>query len=183
MQKSALVIFAEGFEEIEAVSIVDTLRRADCKVTAAGLDSISVTGSHQIEISMDTVLSDIESTDFDLLVLPGGLPGSEYLRDSLAVRELIQEFDQQEKLIGAICAAPIALHAAGVLSGRNVTAYPAKASVLEGCNYTAARVEVDGHIITGAGAGTALEFSLALLNSLGLADKAEALHKAMLVKN
>jgi 4-methyl-5(b-hydroxyethyl)-thiazole monophosphate biosynthesis len=176
------VLFAEGFEEIEAVTPVDVLKRAGLDVLMVGLDNTEVCGSHDIVFKMDCLLEDIFADDLDMLILPGGLPGSYHLRDSDAVIELVCDLHALNKYIAAICAAPLVLEKAGILEGKRVTSYPAMEDEITSCDeYTSNRIEVDGNIITARGAGCAFEFSFALLEVLGLADKATELKKAMIV--
>jgi protein deglycase len=176
------VLFAEGFEEIEAVTPVDILKRAGVDTLMVGLDNSEVCGSHGVVFKMDCLLEDIFVDELDMLVLPGGLPGSYHLRDSERVIELVCDFHALKKYIGAICAAPIVLEKAGILEGKRVTSYPAMKEEITSCDtYTGNRVEIDGNIITSRGAGCAFEFSFALLGVLGLADRVVELKKAMIV--
>ncbi|NQZ59979.1 MAG: DJ-1/PfpI family protein [Lentisphaeraceae bacterium] len=179
----ALVLFAEGFEEIEAITPVDVLRRANIEVITAGLSDLKVTGSHGISIAVDKLLDDVISReDFDILILPGGLPGSHYLRDDGRVIDLIRHMNAQEKLIAAICAAPVALEEAGILKNKKVTSHPSKESELKSAEYTAKRVQIDGRIISAKGAGCAMEFSLVILREMGLKQEAHKLAEAMIVQ-
>lgn len=176
------VLFAEGFEEIEAVTPVDVLKRAGVEVDMVGISGMEITGSHDITFKMDCQLEDIFVDDYDMVFLPGGLPGSHHLRDDDNVIQFVQDMNALGKFVTAICAAPVALERAGVLVGKKVTSYPSKEEEITSCDeYTGARVEVDGNIITGRGPGCALEFSFALCEALGLKDKANELKKAMIV--
>lgn len=179
----AAIVLAEGFEETEAVTVVDVLRRADINITVASLTGDSpVQGSHNLEIGADTALTDLRRERLDLLVLPGGMPGAKNLSRSDNLLELIRAMDEEEKFLGAICAAPLALHAAGVLEGRRATCYPTFRKRLTTTSKTTdARVERDEHIITSQGPATAILFALELVNVLGYSDKAEELGQAMLV--
>jgi 4-methyl-5(b-hydroxyethyl)-thiazole monophosphate biosynthesis len=160
----ALLLLAEGFEEIEAVTIIDVLRRAEILVTVAALVSSPVRGAHGIVVAADTTLALVDSESFDALVLPGGMPGAKHLREDARVLELVRRFVQANKLTAAICAAPTALEAAGVLSGRRATSYPGHA--LPSANYQDDSVVEDGPLLTSRGVGTALEFALALVTRL-----------------
>jgi 4-methyl-5(b-hydroxyethyl)-thiazole monophosphate biosynthesis len=111
-----LVPLAEGFEEIEAVTIVDVLRRASIDVVTAALATSAVRGSHGISLAADTLLDEVRGDEFDAIVLPGGMPGSRTLRDDERVLGIVREASRKGKLVGALCAAPIALEAAGVLA-------------------------------------------------------------------
>ena len=176
------VLFAEGFEEIEAVTPVDVLKRAGVEVDMIGISGMEITGSHDITIKMDCQLEDVFVDDYDMLFLPGGLPGSHNLRDDDNVIQFVQDMNALGKFVTAICAAPIVLARAGVIEDKRVTSHPSKEDEITSCeDYTAARVEVDGNIITGRGAGCAFEFSFALCEALGLKEKADELKKAMIV--
>jgi protein deglycase len=175
---NAVVPLAEGFEEIEAVTIVDVLRRAGVTVTTAALGKSPVTGSHGITLVADRSLDGISVSDFDAVVLPGG-PGSERLKEDGRVLTLLRQAMSGGKTVAAVCAAPIALEAAGVLAGRRATSYPGHE--LPSAHYSEARVVVDGNLITSRGPGTALEFSLAVVEKLAGADTKERLARSMLV--
>jgi len=118
-----LIAIANGFEEIEAVSIIDVARRADIEVVIAGVEDINLVGAHNIQIKADTKIEDVLAQDFDMIVLPGGLPNAFTLAEDVNVQRLLKEFKDKNKKIAAICAAPYALHKAGVLS-KNYTCYP-----------------------------------------------------------
>jgi 4-methyl-5(b-hydroxyethyl)-thiazole monophosphate biosynthesis len=176
-----VVPLAEGFEEIEAVTIIDVLRRADVDVLIAGLSSRQVTGSHGITVQADAVISEIDKDSFDAVVLPGGMPGSRYLKESPAVIELVKSVSQRGGYTAAICAAPVVLGYAGVLKGKRATCFPGNEKDLEGAIYTGAYVEVDGKVITGKGAGASILFSLEVVTSLVGREKADELRKRMQV--
>ena len=180
--KRVAVLLAPGFEEIEAVTAIDILRRAGVEVRVAGTeDNRMVAGSHGIAVGIETTLATLTAAELDAVVLPGGMPGAANLKRDARVLALVREMRQAGKLVAAICAAPIALAAAGVLAGRKVTAFPSVREQLTGAVCTGARVEFDGGILTGVAAGAAIEFSLALLEHLGLTDKARTLRADMLV--
>lgn len=179
---SALVLLAEGFEEIEAVTIVDVLRRADVKVTMASLGSTQVVGAHGIVIEADRMLDELLTTSpsaFEAVVLPGGMPGSKHLRDDARVMQIVRQQAASARIVAAICAAPIALEAAGVLRGKTATSYPGY--VLDSAKYSKERVVTDGNIITSRGPGTALEFALILVERLVDPDRARQLRSGMVV--
>jgi len=180
----ALVFLAEGFEEIEAVTVVDVLRRADVEVDMAALGVRRVLGAHGLAIEADLLLDDVITTNgakkqYDAMILPGGMPGARHLRDDARVKTLITQQDQSGRIVAAICAAPIALEAAGVLRGRAATSYPGYA--LESADYHEDRVVTDGHIVTSRGPGTALEFALTLVERLAGVEKVAELRSGMLV--
>ncbi len=169
------VLLAKGFEEIEAVTVVDVLRRADIDVWTLGVSSISIAGAHGIVVEADALLSEEADTKWDAVVCPGGLPGAHHLRDDQAVQRLLRAQDRSGRWIGAICAAPIALAKAGILRGRNVTCYPGFEDELEGANVVEAPVVIDRNLITSRGPATALAFAFALVNELGDKKIAESL--------
>lgn len=165
--KKIAVILAEGFEEIEALTVVDIMRRAGENCNMVSIKELEVTGAHNIKVSADLLISD-EIKDYDLIVLPGGMPGSKHLKENQEVIELVKYFNNDNKLIGAICAAPIVLAEAGIVTGKNLTSYPGYEEELSSANYkTEERVVVDGNIITSRGPATAIEFSYKLLELLG----------------
>jgi protein deglycase len=158
-----LVPLAEGFEEIEAITIIDVLRRASLDVTTAAISGNPVTGSHGIPVTADTHFTAISPDAYDAVVLPGGMPGSGTLRDTPALREMLKIFAAQRKITAAICAAPMVLGAAGILAGRRATCFPGFENYLTGAMITGDAVTVDDTIITARGAGCALAFSLKLV--------------------
>jgi len=180
--KSAVVLLAPGFEEIEAVTVIDVLRRADVRVTAAALQEGPVTGSHEITLAPDTTLDRVRPEAFDMVVLPGGLPGTYHLRDDPRVIAFLQEMARQGKHTCAICAAPVVLKTAGLAGGKAVTSHPALRGEMQGLDYREDRVLEDGKVVTSRGPGTALEFSLALVRILAGPDKARELAAAMLAR-
>jgi 4-methyl-5(b-hydroxyethyl)-thiazole monophosphate biosynthesis len=179
---TAVVILADGFEEIEAITQIDVLRRADVEVTVAGLSAGTVHGAHGIGVATDIGLGELDFEP-DLVVLPGGLPGSVNLGDSQAVIDLLQKQHRAGRKIGAICAAPAyAPVKAGVLDGKRATCYPSfEAHFNTETTAVEDRVAVDGNIITSRGPGTAMEFALSLVRELEGPAKADELRAAMLV--
>jgi 4-methyl-5(b-hydroxyethyl)-thiazole monophosphate biosynthesis len=163
---NVLTILAPGFEEIEAVTVIDLLRRADINVMICGLDDIKVTGSHNVTIVCDERLDDVDVDDFECLFLPGGQPGSNNLKNDKRVLGLVQNYKKGQKLITAICAAPTVLHAAGILKGKKVTSYPSERDIFRESSYLEENVVQDGKIITSRGVGTAIEFALHLIGVL-----------------
>lgn len=164
--KKAIVLFKDGYEEIEALSVVDVFRRANVECLMVGMDKDEVTSSHQITVKMDKVF-DESVKDADLVVLPGGLPGATNLRDDERVISLLKEFNKQGKLIGAICAGPISLQKAGIIKDVEFTCYPGfEEDLPDGCHQNDL-VHVDGNIITGRGPAAALQFAYTLLEKIG----------------
>lgn len=168
-----LVPLAPGFEELEAVTITDLLTRAGIEVVTAGLDEKPVKASRGITIVPDTHLAALGEEPFDMIVLPGGMPGADHLRDDPRIVSLLKSLHAAGKPVAAICAAPKVLAKAGLLTGRRVTHYPQALNALEseGIEFTGRGVEMDGRIITGRGPGTAMDFALQLIEIL--ADKAK----------
>lgn len=160
------VILADGVETIEALTVVDVLRRAKIECHTFSIGSVNVTTSHGIEIKSDKIFSD-EINDYDMIVLPGGMPGSANLRDDERVISLIKKFNSENKLISAICAAPIALGKAGILEGKSATCYPGFEEQLTGCNFKEDLIVRDGNLLTARGPAVTLPFSYEILKVLG----------------
>jgi 4-methyl-5(b-hydroxyethyl)-thiazole monophosphate biosynthesis len=177
---TAAVLFADGFEEIEAVTVVDVLRRAEFEVHMVGVEDQQVTGSHAITLAMDLVLAELDLDALDALILPGGMPGSANLAASAEVQQALRKVHSSGRTVAAICAAPIALQAAGVSDGRRVTSYPTFAERVPDAHWQDARVVVDERVVTSQGPATAIEFALTLVEQLGGAETARALRAAML---
>ncbi|MEM7234678.1 MAG: DJ-1 family glyoxalase III, partial [Planctomycetota bacterium] len=157
-------------------------RRADVDVVTLGVFGLSVTGSHGIEVRSDRLLSEMADETWDMVVLPGGLPGAHHLRDSADVQSLLKRQHEAGRGLAAICAAPIALGAAGVLDGKRATSYPGFDAELHGATYDdESRVVEDGTIVTSRGPGTAMEFALTLVARLADTETADKLRQGMLV--
>lgn len=180
--KSVAVLLAPGYEEIEAITVIDVLRRADIRVTVAGLHEGEITGSHEITVRPDKSLEEIHPDGFDMVVLPGGLPGTDHLREDPRVLAFVREMARSGKHTCAICAAPTVLQAAGVSEGRAVTSHPIVREDLKGVDYREDRVVVDGSVVTSRGAGTAMEFALELVRILAGSEKADHLARMMIVR-
>ncbi|MEI6055390.1 MAG: DJ-1 family glyoxalase III [Lentisphaerota bacterium] len=175
-----LVLLAEGFEEVEALLVVDFLRRLNFEVDLVSVgNSRDVAGSHGIKVIADLKLVETDEV-YDGIVLPGGMPGSANLRDNNLVIMLIKKFYNESKLVAAICAAPIALYKAGVLKGKKHTAHPSVKDTFVGSIYTGARVEICGNIITGKGPGASAEFAMEIARYFGSVDEAEKLYYDMM---
>jgi 4-methyl-5(b-hydroxyethyl)-thiazole monophosphate biosynthesis len=182
MSVHALVPLAEGFEELEAVAIIDILRRAGVVVVTAALEHLKVTGSHGITVLAERLLADVlpaELEEFQAIVLPGG-PGTALLKGSEELRRALVWAAEREVLVAAICAAPSVLAAAGLLRGRRATCFPAVEEQLSGATILHEAVVRDGNIITSRGAGTAVAFALAVAARLAGEDKARAISQAIL---
>ena len=171
-----LVPLAEGFEEIEAVTIVDLLRRAGIEVETAALGERSVTGSHGIAVEADGRLADVEHADYDMIVLPGGMPGADHLKNDARLVAMLQRQAAAGRWNAAICAAPGVLAHAGLLDGATATSYPGFLSIgsAPGLCLSAEPVVVHGRVVTSRGPGTAIDFSLALIGVLEGEDAARA---------
>lgn len=163
-----LIPLAQGCEELEAVTLIDLLRRAEINVTTAGLTEDPVICSRKTALIADTYLDEVMDKDFDLLVLPGGLPGADNLNADQRIHQLINRLNKEGKYIAAICAAPKVLADNGVLKNKRATAYPRSLSQLDTSNIdlTGNAIEIDGKVITSRGPGTAMDFALTLIELL-----------------
>ena len=176
-----LVPIADGFEEIEAVTTIDILRRADVEVVVAGLVPGPVTGSHGIAIRPDCSLDDALEDEYDLVALPGGLPGADNLQGDERVMALVRRMFDEGRYTAAICAAPKVLAAAGVLDGRRATSYQGflDPTLTPGLRISPEAVVQDGTVITSRGPGTAMDFALALVENLTGPSRREAIEAAL----
>jgi len=176
------VFFAEGFEEIEAINVVDVLRRAEIETVSVSVTGeLVVTGSHKIPVTTDVLFEDADYGSCEMLVLPGGAPGTENLITHSGLSAQIKTFAEEKKYIAAICAAPKILGKVGVLKGKRATVYPGHEADLVGAKVTGGRVVIDENIITGKGPGVAIEFALALVAILKSKEEAGRLRKTMIV--
>jgi 4-methyl-5(b-hydroxyethyl)-thiazole monophosphate biosynthesis len=178
-----LVLLADGFEEVEAMTIVDILRRAGINVVIAGLHEGHVESARRVKILPDTTIDKVRSGDFDMIVLPGGQPGSDNLNADDRVIRLVRDFHAKGKLTGAICAAPFVLASAGILDGRRVTAYPSYKEKLGKAIYREENVVEDQNLMTSRGPGTAHCFALAIVERLLGKEKSASIKEAMLLQN
>ncbi|MBI5057331.1 MAG: DJ-1/PfpI family protein [Nitrospirae bacterium] len=176
------VILADGFEEVEAMAIIDVLRRAEIDVAVTGLHDGHVVSARKVKVIPDTVIDNVKADDFDMIVLPGGQPGSDNLNADKRVKDLIRDFHGKGKLAAAICAAPYVLANAGILEGKHVTSFPAYRERLGNSVYEEKVVVEDGNILTSRGPGTAICFGLAIVRRLAGKEKAQKIKDAMLVK-
>ena len=172
---------ANGSEEIEALTVVDVLRRA-----GVDIQTVSITGtkdavlSHGVKIECDTTIEQCALDDADMLLLPGGLPGATNLNEHEGVRNAMLKQYQSGKKVGAICAAPLVLGSLGILQGKKATCYPGFEDQMTGAEYTAEVFTIDGNIITGCGPAATLPYSYAILEMLGYAQEAAALKEGMM---
>ena len=176
-----LVPLAQGCEELEAITITDLLVRAGINVTTCGLDNQPVIASRGTTIVPDTSITSVLDRSFDLIVLPGGLPGADHLRDNEHVQTLIKNQVSANKYMAAICAAPKALAKAGALTNKRATSFPGVLAALDDNSITITdnAVEIDGNIITSRGPGTAMDFTLSLIELLAGKEKREEINKQM----
>lgn len=161
------VFLANGFEEIEAITTIDVLRRGNLKVNTVSIyDEKVVTGAHGIPVTADMTFQDSDFSNGSMLILPGGMPGASNLNAHDGLKNLLSFYFESGKNVSAICAAPLVLGGLGILKGKKVTCYPGFESQLTGAVVTGNPVEKDGTIITGRGPGFAIEFALALVAEL-----------------
>jgi 4-methyl-5(b-hydroxyethyl)-thiazole monophosphate biosynthesis len=176
-----LVPLAQGCEELEAITITDLLVRAGISVTTCGLDAQPVKASRGTTIIPDTSIDQIMNDTFDLIVLPGGLPGADHLRDNAQLQTMLKQQAQAERYLAAICAAPKALAQAGVLEGKTATSFPGVLEALNKQNITVSQnaVEIDGKIVTSRGPGTAMDFALTLIELLEGTEKRDKVEQEL----
>lgn len=175
--KRVLVPLAPGFEDLEAITLTDLLRRAGIEVVSAGLHAGLIQGARGIRVQPDALLDDILDESFDMIALPGGLPGAEHLKNDERIQNLLRRMAGAGKYTAAICAAPMALLEAGVLAGKRATSYPGVIDRLAPSQYQADAVVVDGLVVTSRGPGTAMDFALTLIELLvgrAMRDQVEA---------
>jgi 4-methyl-5(b-hydroxyethyl)-thiazole monophosphate biosynthesis len=164
--KKVLVLFAEGSEELEAITIVNILRRGGITVTLAGLTSGALRGSRGTVILPDASLDEALENNFDMIVLPGGQPGTQHLRADHRVRQLLQKMAAEDRFVTAICAAPSVLAAAGLLEGKRATCFPTCLDEFSAISIQTDAIIEEGKIITSRGPGTAMDFALLLVERL-----------------
>jgi protein deglycase len=181
--KKAFVHFAEGFEEIEALTIVDVLRRADISVQMISITGkLEVIGAHGISVTTDVLFEKADYTDAEILILPGGQPGSNNLKAHPGLSQKLVEFAKKGSKLAAICAAPLVLGGLNLLNGRDAVCYPGYENTLTGANVKQIPAVTSGNITTGRGPGAALNFSLELVSLLKGKPAADKLANAMLVQ-
>ena len=174
------VFLADGFEEIEGLTVVDILRRAGVDVTMMSVTgSLSIRGSHDIGVQADCLFDAKEAGEADMLVLPGGMPGTLTLKEHEGLNELLRKFDREKRNIAAICAAPSILGGLGMLKGKKACSYPGFEDKLDGADVQQVPVVTDGHITTGRGMGVAIPFALRLTAILCGEDNAEEVRKSI----
>ncbi len=183
MTKKVLVPLADGSEEIEAVAVIDILRRAGADVTVASVAGLQVVCSRGVKIEADRLLSDCTQEIYDLIVLPGGMPGAEHLRDCKELAQLLKDQRAAGRLYAAICASPaVVFQPLGLLQGKKATCHPGRLHSLENKEAAADRVVVDGNCITSQAPGTAIEFALTLVELLFGKEQAAAAAGPLVIK-
>ena len=161
------IFFADGLEEIEGLTVVDMMRRAGIDISIVSMNgTLTVTGSHKITIGADVLLEDIDADEADMFVLPGGLPGTNHLANSMLLADILKKAYSAGKYVAAICAAPSVLGGLGILHGKKATCYPGFEDKLTGAVCQTDNVVADGKVITSRGMGTAIEFSARLIAAL-----------------
>lgn len=181
MSKKVLVAVADGTEELEAVTIIDILRRAGAAVTVASVGGIEITASRGVKIVADKLIDQCKGETFDAVVLPGGMPGAEHLRDSKPLIDIVKSQKASGRLYAAICASPaVVLAHHGLIDDKKVTGYPSTSDKLP--NYSGETVVVDGNCITSQGPATAMEFAIALVENLYGKQKASEVSLGMLLR-
>ena len=181
MTRKVLVAIADGIEEIEAVCIIDVLRRAGADVTVASVNDLQITASRGVKITADKLISDCRDNTYDLIALPGGIPGAEHLRDSKELKILLMKQQQEGRLYAAICASPaVVLQHHDLLGERKATCHPYCSDQIKNKTSIKERVVVDNNCITSRGPGTALDFAIKLVEMLYNEQKAVDIAQPML---
>lgn len=177
-----LLFLADGFEEVEALTVVDYLRRKGIVVDTVSItEDKKVKGAHEVIVISDKLMSEIEEIDFyDGVIIPGGLPGATNLRDSEKVVDIVKRLDENNKLTAAICAGPIVLQKSGIIKDKKITSYPGFEEELKDGNYTEENVVRDGNVITARGPALAVDFAIEIIEYLLGEKKAKELKKDIL---
>lgn len=178
--KKVLIILAPGFEEIEALSVVDLLRRAGADLMLAGTVDGVIRSKNNINVLADDFIENISENTYDMIVLPGGSIGTENLKKDERVKKILEIQHSRGGIIAAICAAPSVLARMGIISGKRVTSHPTVKDQLKNCNYSEERVVEDGNIITSRGPGTAIEFGFHLIERLYGPERVEEVNEGVL---
>jgi 4-methyl-5(b-hydroxyethyl)-thiazole monophosphate biosynthesis len=180
--KKILMPIAPGFEEIEALAVVDILRRAGLEVIMAGTVDGAIEGRSKIRVLTDVSLISVKDQEFDMIILPGGTVGTENLKKDVRIKEIVERLYKKGKFVAAICAAPTVLSAIGITAGRTVTSYPGVRNILQKEKLSDERVVVDGNIVTSQGPGTAIEFAFKLVELLLGKEKVNEINKGVLAR-
>ena len=178
---SVLIPLAQGCEELEAVTIIDLLRRAEINVVTASLDDQPIIASRGTKLIADTTLDQVINNQFEMIILPGGLPGADHLNEDPRIHTILKNTIDRNQRVAAICAAPKVLAHAGLLTGKNVTAYPGVLEALGDGDFkiTGAAVEQDGNVLTSRGPGTAMDFALEIIECLLGTEKRQEVELAL----
>ncbi len=181
MNKRAIVLLAKGFEEIEAVAVIDILRRANVKVQICSIDKDQVVGAHNISIKSDVRLDfiDIYNDDYDVVYVPGGVPGVNNLAENEKVLDLLRKYHEDGVIIASICAGPWVLEQAGIIKDHEVTSFPSFKEKINPKEYKDEIFVKSGNVLTSRGAGTAMELGFMILNELGLVEEEKTLREDM----
>lgn len=180
--KKIILFLAEGFEEIEAIATLDILRRANLDVQSVSIsEELMVTGGHKLAIRADLVFEDVNFAEVDMIILPGGMPGTKNLGADARLKEKLVEHAKSGKQLAAICAAPRILGQLGLLVGIESTCYPGNESLLTGAKLSEYMVVEDGNIITASGPSVAIDFALQIVQSILGEEKAEEISRALLL--
>ena len=163
---NVLVPLAQGCEELEAITVVDLLRRAGVSVVTAGLDDKPVRAARGTVMVPDTTLDEALNQEYDMVVLPGGVPGADHLDGDPRIRGLLKKMVDEDRFTAAICAAPKVLASTGLLAGKKVTSFPGALDAFDGLDYRSDSIVQDGKLITSRGPGTAMDFALTLIENL-----------------
>jgi protein deglycase len=183
MSKKVLIAVADGIEELETIAIIDCLRRAGADLTISSVQKLQITTARKVKITADCLIAGCMGQVYDLIVLPGGMPGAEHLRDNRELAEMLKKQKASDRFYAAICASPaVVFEHHGLLTDKKATCFPSMAEKLTNKQAINQRVVVDGNCITSQGPGTALEFSLKLVELLFGSEKSQELAKAMLIK-
>jgi len=183
MKKKITVHLANGFEEIEAITIIDVLRRAGLDVVVVSVSGkLEVQGAHSIGVMADILFENIKYDEVEMIILPGGMPGASNLNAHEGLKNVILKFNDENKSLGAICAAPLVYGNLGLLKGKKAVCYPGYEAQLKGAEVLMDSVIKSGNIITARGVGSALKFALSIVEDLISTEKADLLAKQMLVE-
>jgi 4-methyl-5(b-hydroxyethyl)-thiazole monophosphate biosynthesis len=186
LSKKVYIFLADGFEDIEGLTVVDLLRRAQIDIKTVSIkDTKEVQTAHGISLLTDLLFDEVDFTDADMLVLPGGMPGTKYLAGSKPLTDLLTDFYNKGKKIAAICAAPSVFSGLGFLKGRKATSYPSFMEVIAGDGAVTSEdsVVVDGNVTTSRGLGTAVDFALSLITQLENQEKAEEIAESVVYRH
>ena len=179
----AAVFFGTGYEEIEALTVVDILRRAGVETSMVSvMGDRSVVGSHDVKVGMDALIDEVDFDKIDVIVLPGGMPGTKNLEACETLMKQVDDFAARDKIVAAICAAPSILGHRGLLRGKKACSFPTFESHLEGAEVLQQPAVIDGNIITGRGMGTAIPFGLAVLEKLQGKEAAQKMAETIVFK-